>query len=337
MKRHTITVSVTLALLLLAGVSYFHYGARQAPEGASPPTTSEPRTASLAAPGDSSREQPQPAENVGDAQAIDLDDEYPDLVSRYQPPAFTVRVEDQLPKLVGKWESLKAALLPAAGRNDARANFLLYRAAFACYHGPRTEDALDERLATLSASLFDEAGNPASTPDDVGANAQSLREQFEFCKGSDFDELSLFPRWVEVAAEGSDVRAQLAYGSGYPGDDDLDPEDENDAAVLRDRKSRYVAYLEEAKASGSIDAAARLAGYYYSLEHEGTNDNLAKAFANLYAYAWYRLKYEGSDQSFRYLRSIGDRLSPTEYFDAVAEGQAFLSSRECCFKLPEVR
>lgn len=192
-------------------------------------------------------------------------------------------------------------------------------------------------IARASASYPDGQGRVVDRPAGADAAVREIRATFDFCRGSDAGEVARYVQWLEAAAAAGDPRAQLAYGADYPGDDELDSNNESDAAVLRARQARYVEHLEQAKQSGSIDAMSKLASHYYALYTDVSNPSptsLKQAVAHLYPYAWYRWRYEGSDRSLRYLKSMGDRLTPLELAEAIAEGKRFVESEECCFKVP---
>lgn len=270
---------------------------------------------------------------------------YAELAQKYAQPEFSVVLRASLPDVTssGSWNDLRTRLLEPATRGDAQAAFDLYRAARACVSTPRTPAELEEKIKSITAPYqLPSGGRYVETPPNAEQNVRRLRALFDFCKDADIDELNAYPRWVEVAADAGDVRAQLdAYGTEYPGDRRRDVREPEYAAALELRRQRFLDNLERAKASGSLDAAMRLYDVYLTRSSEERQagpdayQDLKRAFANLYPYAWYQLKYEGSDGAFRPLESIGSRLKPNDYYEALEDGRRVLAAAECCFKLPE--
>ena len=274
---------------------------------------------------------------------VDSSARYAELAEKYAPPDFSVVLRAALPDVTssGSWQDLRARLSEPAMRGDAQAAFDLYRAARACAAAPRTAAELEQTVKRVTAPYYGARGGRwVETPPNAEQREQRVRVLFDFCKDADIDELNEYPGWVEIAAEAGDVRAQLAaYGTEYPGDRGRDAREPEYAAALELRRQRFLDNLERAKASGSLDAALRLSSVYLT-RSEGADapdsyQSLKRAVANLYPYAWYRLKYEGSDASIRHLEELGNRLKPNDYDEAFADGRRFLASAECCFKLPE--
>jgi hypothetical protein len=276
---------------------------------------------------------------------VDSSARYAELVRKYAQPEFSVVLRAPLPDVTssGSWNDLRTRLLEPATRGDAQAAFDLYRAAHACVSTPRTPTELEQKIKKVTAPYqVPSGGRYVETPPNAEQNVRRLRALFDFCKDADIDELNEYPRWVEVAADAGDVRAQLdAYGTEYPGDRRRDVREPEYAAALELRRQRFLDNLERAKASGSLDAAMRLYSVYLTRSSEerqagpDANEDLKRAFSNLYPYAWYQLKYEGSDGAFGPLESIGNRLKPNDYYEALEEGKRLLAAAECCFKLPE--
>jgi len=337
------TIGIALSVILVvSGVSYFF--ARDDHASLQKVDASNASNDRPDAPGE-----PHPAPSEGsaarDLTPVDSNDRYAELAEKYAPPDFSVVSRAPLPEVTssGSWNDLRTRLWDPATRGDAQAAFDLYRAARECATAPRTPAELEQKIKRVTAPYYGARGGRwVETPANTEQSEQRLRALFDFCQDADIDELNEYPRWVEVAAEAGDVRAQLeAYGTEYPGDRGRDVREPEYAAALGLRRQRFLDNLERAKASGSLDAALRLYSFYLTRSSEERQagpdayQDLKRAFANLYPYAWYQLKYEGSDGAFRPLESIGNRLKPNDYYEALEDGRRFLASPECCFKLPE--
>lgn len=259
----------------------------------------------------------------------DLDPKLRDI----EPPEFHVTVLDSLEPIGGTWGETFDLLIDRVERGDSNAQYQLAMAARRCVKGPRTDAELEKSFELVAASGNDAQGNFVLKADAIAARRERGLSILEFCRDSPLDELNHFPMWIEMAAESGNSRAMLEYGAAYPGDDDLDASNEDDLKIINDRTLTYVDYLEQAKSEGSIDAMMLLTSIYLQRD---TVDYRKEAFANLYAYAWYRFRFEGDDGSFKYLREIGFAMDPRDYYESVSLGKQILESQNCCFKIPEL-
>ncbi|HEY3516960.1 MAG TPA: hypothetical protein VGL98_07920 [Gammaproteobacteria bacterium] len=178
----------------------------------------------------------------------------PVLLQLFDPPDFELRIAEY-PETTGTWRTASALLTPRAEAGDAEAQYLLSRAAHRCFHGPRTLDELEARLAR--AGRWD---GPFHMKPDVAPLQAQLRATYEFCADSSPDETGRAVDWVIAAADAGNVRAQIAYSEfNFPGEKQIRfPYDEKEIAFIKERRERSRAYLERARAAGSIDAMAIL-------------------------------------------------------------------------------
>lgn len=255
------------------------------------------------------------------------------FMSDIEPPDFSVEILDELPPLGNSWRETYDALIESVQRGDAEAQFQLATVSRHCLKGPRTQEELDAYVALAPASGMDARGHFIRAEDARAERRAQGQVILDFCADSQLNELRQFPQWLESAADSGNPRAMLNYGIGYPGDEELDSSEENDRIIIEDRTAKYVEYLKTASRNGSIDATMRLANIY---REKGSLDDRKQAFAHLYAYAWYRYKYEGSDGSFKYLEKAGFEATQSDFFEAVEMGRQLLAAQNCCFKIPEM-
>ena len=336
------TIAIAVSVIVVAsGVSYFFaYDDPASVQKSDTSSASNDRPAIAVEPPPAPTDEGNAARDLTPVES----ERYAELAEKYAQPDFSVVMRAPLPDLTasGSWSDLRARLLEPATRGDAQAAFDLYRAAYACATGPRTAAELEEKIGKVRAPYYGARGGRwVETPANTEQSEQRLRALFDFCKDADLDELNEYPRWVEIAADAGNVRAQLDAYAHDPGDRERDFDAPEYAEALALRRQRYVDNLERAKASGSLDAARSLSNTFHtrSANHRvappDAYQNLKRAVANLYPVAWYELRYEGSDRAFRVLESIGSRLKPNDYYEALEDGRRFLAAPECCFKLPE--
>jgi hypothetical protein len=278
----------------------------------------------------------------------------PVLLELFDPPDFELRIAEY-PETPGTWRTASAVLTPRAEAGDAEAQYLLSRAAHRCFHGPNTLDELEAALARAGGYN----GPPHLKPDVASAQAQ-LRATYEFCADSTRDETGPAIDWVIAAADAGNIRAQLAYSEfSFPGEQQIRwPYDENESAFIKERGERSLAYLERAKAAGSVDAMSMLSGRHLMFPHDADNlendptlrdpgnavaqAHRKEALVNLYAPAWVRLRnsppdYRYADNGVRILQRLGAQMPAHEYEKAIEAGRALLGSENCCLTFRDVR
>lgn len=251
-----------------------------------------------------------------------------------EPPEFEVIFLDPIHPVADTWNETYAVLINRAENGDSDAQYHLARTAQVCFHGPTTVAEFDEWQSTVTADHYDGMGNFVSS---TSSRHDNIRQEglsiLEFCRDSSPQNLVRFPEWLEMAADSGNLRAMVNYAAEYPGDDDLDPDkNAEDRRLIKERTSKYTDYLEKSTELGSIDAMWRLA--YRRLDSD-FEKNRKEAFAYLYSYAWYRLRFEGSDASFKAINRLSEQMSPLQYQEAVDEGKRLLNSNNCCIKIPE--
>lgn len=269
----------------------------------------------------------------------DQGDQFPspeDLISKYAPPDFHVVTLEPLPEDKRTWKEIYAALSLAADAGNPEAQFRLYRAASRCLLGPRTVAELDARLKSVNDPYYDGLGNYVTRRYDAEEAIAHFNAVYHQCKNAPDDEILRYVDWLTASADADYVRAKLKYiATEFPGDDDLDLSDPKVQARLKDRQQRSLKHLEEAKDQGSMDAIGDLIYIYGVPADQDQTADPVKAFAHLYAYAWYRFKYENNDRLFRYLAQDGMKLNPMEFQEGVRQGREILKAENCCFKISD--
>lgn len=278
----------------------------------------------------------------------------PVLLQLFDPPDFELRIAEY-PEPTGTWRTVSALLTPRAEAGDPEAQYLLSRAAHRCFHGPRTLDELNARLARVGAS-----DHPFVVPTGTEVHAERLRATYEFCADSSPEETAPAIDWVIAAADAGNIRAQIAYAEfNFPGDEQIRfPYDEKEVAIIVERRERSVAYLERAKAAGSVDAMVKLFGIHlghaddaYNLSIDPTlrdpgsaaaRQHRKAALVNLYAPAWFRLRSPAPDDryagnSLRHLQTLGAQMPAHEYQEAIQAGRAILGAEGCCLKFRDIK
>jgi hypothetical protein len=278
----------------------------------------------------------------------------PVLLELFDPPDFELRIAEY-PEITGTWRTVSASLTPRAEAGDPEAQYLLSRAAERCFRAPRTLDELEAALAR--AAGYD---GPYHLKPDVAPAHARIRATYEFCAGSTRDETAQAIDWVIAAADAGHIRAQLAYAeTRFPGDELIRfPYDERETAVLLERRDRFLAYMERAKAAGSIDAMVKLSGHHLFAPQDALNRSLdptlfdpgsdaarehrKAAFVNLYPYAWFRLRTSARDDryagnSLRHLQQLGAQMPAHEYQEAIEAGRAILGAESCCLKFRDIK
>lgn len=278
----------------------------------------------------------------------------PVLLELFNPPDFELRIAEY-PEMTGTWHTASALLTSRAEAGDAEAQYLLSRAAERCFRGPRTLDELE--VALERAGRYD---GPLHLKPDVAPVHAQLRATYEFCAGSTRDETAPAIDWVIAAADAGHIRAQVAYATtDFPGDELIRfPYDERETAIMKERRERSVAYLERAKAAGSVDAMVLLFGRHLSAPADAfdrsvdptladpssaaTREHRKAALVNLYAPAWFRLRnsapgdpYAGN--SLRTLQKRGAEMPAHEYQEAIEAGRAILGAEGCCLKFRDIK
>lgn len=256
------------------------------------------------------------------------------FMSDIAPPDFEVRILEPVRTVGATWNETYSLLAQDVVDGDSSAQVTLVISARKCMDGPRTREELSEYVSLAPKSGMNAQGHFIRNEDARAFREAVASDVLDYCANSRLEDLEQFPKWLEAAAEAGNPWAMLNYGIGYPGDEELDPSIAEDKQIIDERTARYVEYLEEASKRGSIDAMMKLSSIYLS---KGTLEYQKASFANLYAYAWYRHKYEDSNGSFKYLRRIGYGMGPRDYYEAVEMGRELLSAPSCCFKVPEIQ
>ena len=278
----------------------------------------------------------------------------PVLLQLFDPPDFELRIAEY-PEMTGTWRTTSAVLTPRAEAGDAEAQYLLSRAAHRCFHGPRTLEELEAALAR--AGGYD---GPYHLKPDVALAQAQLRATYEFCAGSTRDETAQAIDWVIEAADAGNIRAQIAYAEfSFPGDEQIRfPYDEKEVAIIVERRERSLAYLERARATGSVDAMVKLFGIHLGHADDAYNRSIdptlrdpgsaaarehrKAALVNLYAPAWFRLRSSAPDDrdaanALRIIQRLGAQMSAHEYQEAIEAGRAILGSENCCVKFRDIK
>ena len=272
----------------------------------------------------------------GELESPDQTDEGADLdfsLKSIEPPDFPVVVLPPIKESGRTWAETYQRLKSRVENGDSDAQYELAIAARRCWHTPRTEDQLDRLLDSAGAPYYDASGSYVSDVEQGTARRELVQEAYDYCRDSAIDVLAKFPDWLEQSAQSGNPRAMLAWGAGYPGDDEIDYSSDDGKTTAEARRQQYLSYLEQARDLGSIDAAARLAGMMLETD---PIEKRKEIYSNLYAYAWYRWRLEGDDGSFKYLKRIGDAMGPSDFEEAVSQGKQLLESDRCCFKIPEI-
>jgi hypothetical protein len=277
------------------------------------------------------------------------------LLQLFDPPDFELRIAEY-PETPGTWRTASALLTPRAEAGDPDAQYLLSRAAHRCFHGPRTLDELEARLARAGSY-----NGPFHLKPDVAPAHAQLRATYEFCADSTRAETAQAIDWVIAAADAGNIRAQIAYSeTHFPSDPArLDyPYDEREAAFIEERRARSLAYLERAKAAGSVDAMSMLFGRHlmagtdaFSLSVDpsladpsspAAREHRKAALANLYAPAWFRLRNPAPNDrdaasALRIIQRLGAQMPAHEYQEAMEAGRAILGAEGCCLKFRDIK
>lgn len=254
-----------------------------------------------------------------------------ELTSRYSPPTFEVTVFDDYLPLRNSWAETNESYLMKALEGDERAQFALYLSSYRCYRAPKSEDELEGQIELASAPYYDARGDYIHHPKSAKDIQQSLHSAYTYCRDADKTSLEEYVTWLEMSADSGYLPAMLRFGSDYPGDEYLDGAIEAHVDEMNSRRSEYMKYLFRAAEQGSLDAMATLAGMH--AESSTTEDRIS-TFKYLYAYAWYRLKYKGEENSFKYLNDIGMSIGPADYAKALNSAREILASPKCCIILP---
>ena len=342
---------VRWAAIAFAAIACWYFVAGDSPNNAAPVST-----IARHAPGNSSDALPQMPPTTVEVVAKDdwrsaVD---PVLLQLFDPPDFELRIAEY-PETPGTWRTASAVLTPRAEAGDAEAQYLLSRAAHRCFHGPNTLDELEAALAR--AAGYD---GPARLKPDPAPGQARLRATYEFCADSTRDETGPAIGWVIAAADAGNIRAQIAYSEfSFPGEKQIRwPYDERESAFIKERRERSLAYLQRAKAAGSVDAMSMLFGRHLMFPHDADNlehdptlrdpgnavaqAHRKEALLNLYAPAWVRLRnsppdYRYAENSVRILQRLGAQMPAHEYQEAIEAGRALLGSENCCLKFRDIK
>jgi hypothetical protein len=324
--------------------------------GDSPNSTAPAFTSARDAPTNSLDERPEiPAMSVEVVADVDWRSAVdPVLLELFNPPDFELRFAEY-PETPGTWRTASALLTPRAEAGDPEAQYLLSRAAHRCFHGPSTLDELEARLAR--SGRWD---GPFHMKPDVESIHGQLRATYEFCADSSPDETGPAIDWVIAAADAGNIRAQIAYSEfSFPGEREIRfPYDERESAFFKERGERSLAYLERAKAAGSVDAMSMLFGRHLMFPHDADNLSIdptlrdpgsaaarahrKAAVVNLYAPAWFRLRSSAPDDRYagnglRILQQLGAQMPAHEYQEAIEAGRAMLATEGCCLKFRDIK
>lgn len=257
------------------------------------------------------------------------------IIANFEPPQIKVKILDPLPEEDGTWGEIYTRLAPAAEAGDSEAQFRLYRVAYDCYKGPRTQSQLEKFATNAATPLTDNQGNVLIEVNADHHVADFVRT-YERCRDAPIKELLHYVEWLEAAAESGYVRAMVSYGATeFPGDDDLDMTDPEVEAAVRERQRRSLRYLEEAKAQGSIDAIGQLAYQYGVPSDPQRSPDPVKSLAHWYATAWFRFESEGSDRLMRNVDKLAKKMRASQFQEAIEQGKQIMRGEKCCFKIPE--
>jgi len=286
-----------LVVALLAGLGGYFYFVVSEQSRSNPKTT--PTNLSSGNADERSREAGKPAEKEHESPGTTPLQRKLTYLNPQYPRAFAVY--DQTPPPQGAVAPYIAALWDKADRGDAYAGYLIFRAVYRCVQLQRSRRASDL------------PGNLAQVETDI-ADCKDVTQ-------ADIDRAYLA---LHRAAEQGDVEAILLYAIAGPGN--LETSDDllrNPELVARYRAD-YKRFLEQAVASGNVNAMVTLAGSY-------SNGILVQAdpvLAYAYQYAWLQVRPEKSAVADATLTPYAAQLTPEQIH--AAQMKAIDILKRCC-------
>lgn len=235
----------------------------------------------------------------------------------------TPRIDTPSPPYGPAYERLRAGAETAKPDAQYQLGLLLYRC--------RDAAADEAELSRQIDQLYQTRRNKGWEVDDPAQEEASLRQDYSACAGVPAAARREYRDWMQRAAEGGLIDAQLNLMFHLPQAEycqfieDCTPEQVQLMARLRDEARSQVAKALEA---GSVEALRTVGGWHLN-EEMGTPDEV-EAYAHLSAYDQIQQAVGRERELTAMLAGLKSRLRPVDLERAEARARELLSNPHCC-------